>query len=643
MPHKNNSCATNLPPKRGRRVLGNVPVPIFVLILLSANIMAILVTGGYQIRLAGHQLKGYGLHKPLLVLEAAFILSLLWKRNACHRPERFELPVVAQMPLFLVATVLGVAALYSPALGVHFQHHDWDHRHISASINSITDLARLFVTPQGDGFFRPLTFVSLWLDYRMFREHFWAYHLQSVALHVINTLLVAVMAFRLGFEKSVARAAALFFGVAGAGFEAVLWPAARFDLLATAFTMLAVICLALYLKEARPKRKYAVLSVACFILGVLNKESAYCFLAVAPFLICRSGIFSANRKTILSTFVVPLSLAAAALVLVRYLIYVGFGGYILTGGESAHFVLTWRSIYSLARNVPTLPIFAINTSIGDSVAAKLLAGSIAFLLPIVAWHYRGGRVQPIGDLLVLAFLSAIPMLNLIGWISPTLQHGRFLYLPSVWMSLAVVCAVSRCGRRNVLLALLLTLNSGAVVYNVWVYRDMLARTHWISDKVRNDVAGHGASIRAIVVLDFPDAPNGVFFFKSELLAKMKAKMPGVRIALGQNEYELSRDILLYRWNPARRVLDVIPRSGNYEEGRRQQCAGEGQQRQHATGQNRTWCIAECDLALTRGYDNSPKSAIDLVNPSGTAIHSGLPARIKHFTQDQQAAASSANF
>ena len=94
---------------------------------------------------------------------------------------------------------------------------------------------QLFSRPQADGFYRPLTFVSLWLDYRLFGTAFTWYHAQSLVLHIVNSLLAARLAGSLGFGRTASLWTGLLYAAAAVNFEPVMWPAARFDLLATSY------------------------------------------------------------------------------------------------------------------------------------------------------------------------------------------------------------------------------------------------------------------------------------------------------------------------------------------------------------------------------------------------------------------------
>ena len=97
-----------------------------------------------------------------------------------------------------------------------------------------------FTHRQYDGFYRPLGFCSLWLDNKIFGAALWGYHIQNLPLQVLNGWLAARLAFRLGLEPALARWTGLAFVALPYAFEAVIWPGARFDLLAATFILLAL-------------------------------------------------------------------------------------------------------------------------------------------------------------------------------------------------------------------------------------------------------------------------------------------------------------------------------------------------------------------------------------------------------------------
>jgi hypothetical protein len=168
-----------------------------------------------------------------------------------------------------IAAALVVAAVtvlvYWPAFVTGFTADDF---FILARVKALDGLAHP-LSYFGFGFFdyyRPLAFLSHALDWTIWGLNPVGFHLTSVVLHALNAVLVFVIARRLVGQAALV--AMLLFAVHPASHEAVYWVAARFDLLATAFVLLAIVLL-------WSDRPLAVAGgVASYAAALLCKESA---------------------------------------------------------------------------------------------------------------------------------------------------------------------------------------------------------------------------------------------------------------------------------------------------------------------------------------------------------------------------------
>ncbi|MBM4130758.1 hypothetical protein FJ250_06985, partial [bacterium] len=133
-------------------------------------------------------------------------------------------------------------------------------------------------------YYRPLGFLMFAADWTWWGADARASHAVSVLLHVLNTLLVLVLAARLAGLRAGVIAAALF-GVHVAHHEAVYWFAARFDLLATAGVLAALVAL------TSRHRASTALAGLFFFAALLAKESAVTFpiVAAAAVLLIQGG------------------------------------------------------------------------------------------------------------------------------------------------------------------------------------------------------------------------------------------------------------------------------------------------------------------------------------------------------------------
>src|SRR5258708_20483858 len=89
----------------------------------------------------------------------------------------------------------------------------------------------LFTTGGGDGFFRPIGYISLAVTSAWAGASPVLWHATALALHIINTVLVYMLAAMLGRSRLAAIFAAMLFAINGTRPEAAVWIAGRFDLL----------------------------------------------------------------------------------------------------------------------------------------------------------------------------------------------------------------------------------------------------------------------------------------------------------------------------------------------------------------------------------------------------------------------------
>jgi hypothetical protein len=555
----------------GRRVLTGAWLGL--LVFACANVLLLCTVGVYDRWVGPIHLVSHGLFKPLLILNGCLLASLVLSRRLAPAQENgsegWRLLSGIWITAALVALVVSV--LYSQSFGIDFWYHDWTHEHVSAGLRSLDSLGRLFVNKQTDGFYRPLPFVSLWIDYHIFRGAYWGYHLHSILLHFLNSLLVFVLGRTVRLPVTQARWAAVLYAGAAVNVEPVLWPAARFDLYATAFTLGAIISAMLYLQQARSSRRIWLLmltagSLAC---GLLSKETAYCTALLLGMLILGRRAWAPglelDRRRLLCVGAAVVAVTAAMLS-IRIILYHGFGGYPEVAGGSAQFTMSARTLWTLPMRVLLLPLFGVNTSTFPSgpesalvVAACSAYALWAFAFALLLWR---GRVGAELIWLAAALLGALPTLNIIGWIGPSMLHSRYLYLPSVWFFFWVATQAVRGRWAKMLLAVLVVVNSVGVVCNLRIQRWALAETSAFAARVRHDVEQR-KGVTQVVLAGVPEWANGVFFFKSELIHKVQLAAPNLKVipAAGTSGAALGRcaGCLVYQWDDVR--SDLIPLGG----------------------------------------------------------------------------------
>jgi hypothetical protein len=168
-----------------------------------------------------------------------------------------------------IAVMVGAAALlvYLPALTTWFLADDFGILTLVRQAGGLSHPLDYFQVRFYDQYYRPLGLLTHAFDWTLWGQNAAAFHATNIILHAVSTMLVFVLGRRF-MDAAGAATAALLFGLHPANHEAVFWIAARFDLLATLFALLALVCL------FRDDGRSYVMGVACFGLALLSKESA---------------------------------------------------------------------------------------------------------------------------------------------------------------------------------------------------------------------------------------------------------------------------------------------------------------------------------------------------------------------------------
>jgi hypothetical protein len=541
---------------------------LFILLLFCVNVAALSVFGSYDLRLGFIHLTAHRLFKPILMMNACFIVALIIcgvgykdRDAATHFEDDDLLSPFFNTVLFIVLIILLVLIVYYPSIHINFNHHDWTHRHISAGIQSFNSAWQLFTKPQADGFYRPLTFLSLWLDYRLFGTDYAGYHAQSIALHIINSLLAVWLAMSLGFGRKGSLWTGLLFSAAAVNFEAVVWPAARFDLLATMFTLLALILAIKYFRDARAWTWTLPAALLCYVLGIMNKESSYCFPLLILFIVVTRQIWNMQRPIKAKpAFFFSLAAAATAIMIsIRIAVYGNLGGYPTVGvSESHHFKLHLKTFISVLRAMP-IPIFGVNSTPAAPDWMHIAAMALAVGIPLAAILGRGCFRRREYALVGCVAIALIPVANIIGWLGSPMQHCRYLYIPAIFVMMLIVSTLGKIRWAVLLLEAFLVINAAGAASNIQAYINMLDRVEKLAESVRADWIRH-PSVREIRLVNLPDHTDGVFFFGSELEDRIGRKIPSATI-LRQETYVFSgpetSNQLIYRWSDADRMLRLI--------------------------------------------------------------------------------------
>jgi hypothetical protein len=388
------------------------------------------------------------------------------------------------------------------------------------------------------GFFRPLFILSYVVDSRVWGERPLGYHLTNVLVHGLNSYLVYRLTLSLLrpqklSEESTRRiglVAALLFLLHPSHTEAVSWISGRADLLATLFSLAALLACVFYIESGRAR--YLLVSLLSFAFALLSKESA----ASLPLIIFALSIYlsAETGERVKTAFVAAIKTSALFFLLLLLFVVVRrealghwLGGY---GAEQhLNFSPGWiRDRFlqaSLRALVPAMPpeLSAILLKPLKSTAFILVTlGFIALVVLLLRLRRRSedkaarSRQNRLALLLLAAFvLSLLPVMNLRLSLFDT-QGERFIYWPSVFSVLLIThlgFILISGGKRRILLALCLI-----AFYSVSLHgtNQRWSEAAGASRRLTDELASGAPSEPSLIVINAPDNLRGVPIFHNGL-------------------------------------------------------------------------------------------------------------------------------
>lgn len=333
-----------------------------------------------------------------------------------------------------------VAGLYLPSLGNPLV---WDDVPQVERARNDT-LVGLFTRTSGEDNLRPVTLLSYRLQIALGGDDPGAYHAVNILVHAFNAALLLLLLVRLGLSLEAATAASILFAVHPLQSAAVAYVSGRADLLAVAFSLLAVQCVLISRDtDARAPWAWGLAALAAALAAPLSKEVGL----TAPLLAaaaCRVILPGDGGRP--APVAVPLMMAGAGLLSIWFV----FPPAIARGAELPLFLrlrgmgtslLTYASLLVVPLNLHLDRLSAVGGA-GTGALGALVLGSFA---PAILLFFRRPTVPAFAAVaLVLTYGPAsglVPVYPEIAeqWIF-TPEH--FMYAPLVILAPLAIAGVS---------------------------------------------------------------------------------------------------------------------------------------------------------------------------------------------------------
>ena len=347
----------------------------------------------------------------------------------------------------LISVVLAAAVglVYLPALRGEFINLD-DPAYVTLNPH-IRDLSWTMIswafTSFEAGNWHPLTWVSLAFDYQLYGLQPYGYHLTSVALHVVNALLVFLVLHRLTGARWRSATVAAVFGLHPLRVESVAWVAERKDVLCALFWLLTIAAYARYVRIGTWTGY--VLVVLCFAMALLSKPMAVT-LPVALLLLDYWPLGRLSGKALLEKvplLVLGVTISASTLAAAARAGALEAGFRIPLRGRLANAVVAYVKYLGLTLWPLHLSPWYSHPSVeGPPLSGWMVPAATGLLVGITAFAVVVARGRPY--VLVGWVWYLVTLLPVIGLVQAGGQAmaDRYTYIPHIGLVLAVVWSVA---------------------------------------------------------------------------------------------------------------------------------------------------------------------------------------------------------
>jgi len=330
-------------------------------------------------------------------------------------------------------------------------------------------------------FYRPLTILTLALDYAIWGLRPFGFHLTNLFLHLIATFLVYLFAIRLTGKRVVAVVASFLFGLHPIHSMSIFWISGRVDIVCTIFYLGSLISLMSFVRTSY--HTHLILSLILYICAIGSKEMGLSLpLVVAAYLWIFSESKNANRFKRTFSIIIPYIGITLGYFVLKYS-FVGTDAF----ATGAH---TNFSPVHLLKNVAMFGGFLVVPGYHAEIGVYLqshrtlfvMLAAVAFTALVVSFRWIVRSKVALFSILFIV-LTLVPVVRLaMRW---------YLYLPSVGFCLLLGYITDRWWERSdKKLPIAAAVTIVATIYAFFLVHE---QTNWvragqISDKVSTEVA-----------------------------------------------------------------------------------------------------------------------------------------------------------
>lgn len=277
-----------------------------------------------------------------------------------------------------------------------------------------------------DVYYRPLVWSTFALDYSLWGTSSAGYHTTNILIHVVNTLLVILIAREVLNKTWVHLVVGLYFGLTPTHAGTVIWLFGRTDLFCAAFYFATVLLLVKFAKRESAQAAFGLFITT--MLALLCKEMAFSLPLVGLVIgFCYADGSFLKRALFAARGVLPVVLALVVYLAIRYVYVSGLP----TSPMHDHWTVTKLAI-NLARYLATLTIPLDLEVVKPFFRAHLwvlVVCSLVFVLIAMGGALVLRRHPASVPVIVCTLLAISPVIRLFApW---------YLYIPSLGIAILV--------------------------------------------------------------------------------------------------------------------------------------------------------------------------------------------------------------
>jgi len=326
---------------------------------------------------------------------------------------------------------------------------NWQIRGLSYIPSAFSSAFWTFADPEAGAhtnFYRPVQTLSYIAAFQIGGLAPWPFHLINILLHTLASALVYLICVELQISPAAAAIGAAIFATHPVHTETVAWAAGTPDASCAVFYFLSLLLWLRFMRTTQQKWRW--MSAASFLVALFSKEMAVTLPVIVVLIMFKEGRVKSLKKTAVD--VAPLLFAGVIYMSARLMAL----GFISTThlNIQASF-LDWATLalrvfgqyiqYALIP-YPLSAYHLIALHFTDRVLSTVL---YVFLIVIAAYaaFSLDRRIRGIGLWAIAFAVMLIPVFNFTG-ISLTFFAERYLYIPSLAVSIVVGLILSRFGR-----------------------------------------------------------------------------------------------------------------------------------------------------------------------------------------------------